>query len=321
VSLQCARARFSVMFGLICCVAPRVTPQQSKQIPIPDQPFVLRVGVDEVSVAFHVDARRGRSLGELTKGDFVLSDEGRVQDKIASFHSYRELPVRVGFLLDASGSMLDALDENAYIAGLYATQMLRKGQDQAFVMGFGTDLHVTQEWTDNPDLIESGIRALPNLSYGTSGTAIFDSLYTVCRNRWRPDQAQVTGNFVLLFTDGIDNMSHARLEDAIDMCQRTRTAIYIFTNQRNLRGSEQGTRTLEALSSQSGGRIFVNPNPKQIEADIETMDNDQRNQYLLDFTPAGLIRDRSFHRIKLQCKVPGTTVLVRSGYYAIPHRY
>jgi hypothetical protein len=69
-------------------------------------------------------------------------------------------------------------------------------------------------------------------------------------------------------------MSHARLEDAIDMCQRIRTAIYIFTNQLNLRGSAQETRTLEALSAQSGGRIFLNLGPKQIEADIETMDND-----------------------------------------------
>jgi hypothetical protein len=53
-----------------------------------------------------------------------------------------------------------------------------------------------------------------------------------------------------------------------------RTAIYIFTNQLNLRGSAQETRTLEALSAQSGGRIFLNLGPKQIEADIETMDND-----------------------------------------------
>jgi hypothetical protein len=130
----------------------------------------------------------------------------------------------------------------------------------------------------------------------------------------------VTGNLILLFTDGIDNMSHARLEDAIDMCQSIRTAIYIFTNLWNLRGSAKGTRTLEALSAQSGGRIFLNPGPKQIEADIETMDNDQRNQYILDFTRASLIRDRSCHRIKLQSKVPGTTVCARPGYYAIPHR-
>jgi hypothetical protein len=40
--------------------------------------------------------------------------------------------------------------------------------------------------------------------------------------RWNPDQSQVTGNLILLFTDGIDNISHARLEDAIDMCQRSK---------------------------------------------------------------------------------------------------
>lgn len=80
---------------------------------------------------------------------------------------------------------------------------------------------------------------------------------------WNPDQSQVIGSLILLVTDGIDNMSHARLEDAIDMCQGIRTAIYIFTNQWNRKGSAQETRTLEALSAQSGGRIFLNPGPKQ----------------------------------------------------------
>jgi hypothetical protein len=32
----------------------------------------------------------------------------------------------------------------------------------------------------------------------------------------------VTGTFILPFTDGIDNASHARIDDVIDMCQRSK---------------------------------------------------------------------------------------------------
>jgi hypothetical protein len=106
----------------------------------------------------------------------------------------------------------------------------------------------------------------------------------------------------------------------INMCQRTRTAIYIFTNQWNLRGQAQGSKTLEERTSKSGGRLFLNVNREQIERDVATMDEDQRSQYRLDFSPSGLRRDGSFHHLSLRCHVPGAVVLARSGYYDVKQR-
>jgi hypothetical protein len=53
---------------------------------------------------------------------------------------------------------------------------------------------------------------------------------------------------------------------------------------------------LQAMISESGGRIFLNPDEREIEASIETMENDQHTQYLMDFIPTNLVRDRSYPR-------------------------
>lgn len=282
-----------------------------------DSAYTLAVPVNEVSVTFHVSDARGSAIGNLKQEDLRLFDNGQPQKKLLSLQSYHDLPIRAGFLFDTSGSMLDDLEHNASIANLYATRLLRQRTDRAFVIGFNTKTSLTQDWTDNPDAIALGIQSVAERQESeNSGTAIFDSLYRTCRDRWNMDREAVTGNFILLFTDGIDNASHARIDDVIDMCQRTRTAIYIFTNQWNSRGASRGGKTLIELVTKSGGRLFLNPNDNEISRDVQTIDADQRNQYRLVYKPSALAPNGSFHRIKLRCSVRGTTILTRSGYYA-----
>jgi hypothetical protein len=46
------------------------------------------------------------------------------------------------------------------------------------------------------------------------------------------------------------------------------------------------------------------------------MEAEQRNQCRLVYKPSNFKADSSFHRIKLQCSVPGARITIRSGYYA-----
>jgi VWFA-related protein len=281
-----------------------------------DIPYTLKLAVNEVDVAFHVTDRRGQPVVNLSRADFSLYDNGKLQ-RIADFQSYHDLPIRAGFLVDASVSMDKDMAADEEIAELYADHLLRKGFDQAFVMGFGTQAVVTQDWTDNPGAIKAGLEKIPTEYYGTSGTALFDNLYRACRTRWTSDRTNITGNFILLFTDGIDNFSHAQLGDVINECQKSRTAIYIFSNQWNARGTSNGSVTLKKLTAQTGGRLFLDPKGVEVEKDVAMIDSDRRNQYLIDFSPSDLKINGSFHHLTLHCKIRGTSVLVRSGYYAV----
>ncbi|MGA8528211.1 MAG: hypothetical protein WB622_00755, partial [Acidobacteriaceae bacterium] len=141
--------------------------------------------------------------------------------------------------------------------------------------------------------------------------------YTTCRDQWNAGPDQPTGNFILLFSDGIDDASHAYLSEAVDMCQRTRTAIYAMVRSRRGQFSD-GYRTLQDLTQQTGGRLFLNPHGSQILDDLRIMESEQRNQYRMVYKPTNFKADKSFHRIRLECSVPGAHITARSGYYAFP---
>jgi VWFA-related protein len=220
--------------------------------------------VNEVSLTFHVSDAHGVSLGGLKQEDLKLFDNGKPQSRIVEFQAYSDLPIRAGFLLDTSISMGSEAQHDLEIASAYLARYFRNETDRAFVMRFDVETRLAQDWNNNTGVLADGLRAAANeAGLGADGTAIFDSIYKACRDQWPANTGEVTGNFILLFTDGLDNSSHARISDVIDRCQRSRTAIYVFVNEWKARAS-RGQQTLEELVTKSGGRIFFKPNDQQI---------------------------------------------------------
>jgi VWFA-related protein len=276
----------------------------------------LKFSVDEIGLTFHVIDAKGAPITHLTSADLRLSDNYKRQDRIVMLQSYQNLPIRAGFLFDTSKSMLEDIDNNDSIIHLYASRLLRKGIDRAFVMQFDTEPLIRQNWTDNDALIAAGAAAIRERNNHLPITALFDSLYTTCRDLWPDNREEATGNFILLFSDGMDDDSHhAFLSNAVDMCQRRRTAIYVIANSKKSPFSE-GQRTLEELAYETGGRVFFNPQGNQIWEDLQIIEAEQRNQYRLVYRPSNFKANGDFHRIKLSCSIKGAKVFTRSGYYA-----
>ncbi|MCU1322274.1 MAG: hypothetical protein JWM43_1923 [Acidobacteriaceae bacterium] len=279
-------------------------------------PYTITVPVNEVSLTFHASDYHGSPLDDLKVADVRLSDNGRPQTQILSFQFYPKLPIQAGILFDTSRSMLMDLKQNQHTAALYATHLLRKGTDRAFVMRFDSEAKVLQDWTDDSSALVTSLQTVASDHASRfGGTVIFDSIYEACRDQWRDDQAQSSGNFILLFTDGIDNASHTRVSDVANICQRSRTALYVFSNEEKSRFSE-GQKILTMLVAQSGGRIFFDPKGTQIWENLQVMESDQRSQYRLVYKPSNTKPDGSFHRIKLDLPKRGGEITGPSGYYA-----
>ena len=281
--------------------------------------YTLRVPVNEISLTFHAFDSHGAPLTQLQKSDLRLSDEGKPQEQIVMLESLTDLPIRAGFLFDASASMMEDLAMNRSIIRMYASRLLRKEVDRAFVMQFAEDTLVTQSWTGDASLIAAGAARVGMRKDRLAITSIFDSLYTACRDQWSADQGEATGNFILLFSDGDDDASHAYPSEAVDMCQRTRTAIYAIANNPKT-PFDAGQKTLEELTNETGGRIFFQPQGDQIWEDLKLIEAEQRNQYRLEYKPEEFKANGAFHRIKLGCSVKGARIVTRSGYYAFARR-
>jgi Ca-activated chloride channel family protein len=298
-------------------------PRQASENGAPS--YTLQVSVDEISVTFHAFDAQGAPLIHLMTTDLHLSDEGKPPSRIVMLRSSPDLPIRAGFLVDKSASMRQNLAANRSIISLYASRLIRKGFDSAFVMQVDMDSLVMQAWTDDRASIAAGTAAIPNEEGNRPYshfflTAIFDSLYIACRDQWSQERGPMTGNFILLFTDGEDDASHVYMNEAVDMCQRARTAIYVITNTPKSRFSE-GQKTLENLAKESGGRIFFNPQNNQIWEDLQLIETEQRNQYQLVYKPAGFKPNGAFHRVKIDCAVKGAQIIAPSGYYAFARQY
>jgi len=71
------------------------------------------------------------------------------------------------------------------------------------------------------------------------GTAIYDAIYSACRERIEPssastgDQPDVVRRVMILISDGDDNLSTHTRADAIEMAQRTSVVIYTISTAPN----------------------------------------------------------------------------------------
>lgn len=74
--------------------------------------------------------------------------------------------------------------------------------------------------------------------------------------------------------------------------------------------------TLDELANRTGGRAFYNAN--DIQGSVRRAVDDARDSYELDYYPADVDWDGTFHEIKVEVNEPGAEVRYRRGYFALP---
>jgi Ca-activated chloride channel homolog len=277
--------------------------------------YTLPVRVDEVSVVFSASDFEGRPITDLTLPDMRLLDDGKRQTKIVKFEHRSEQPLRAGILVDVSGSMGSNRPFTQLITRLFAERILRSNSDQAFLMDFTSMQKLVQDWTNHADELRDASRR-PGSSLGIS-TAIYDSVYIAVRDQFakKPDLTTGTANVVLLFSDGVDDASHARLRDVMDISQQTYTRIYVFYYGSKSHFGE-GQKNLRELAAGTGGRVFYNDDVADALNNLRIIENDLRNSYLIAYKPSNLKDDGKFHAIRLTSPNRGGVIVTRSGYYA-----
>jgi VWFA-related protein len=294
--------------------APQQTPApDSGQAADSDVPTVVRLGVNEVNLIFTVTDKHGHYVPNLQQGDFALLDDQKAPDKVTSFHQQINLPLRVGIVIDASTSIRSRFQFEQQSATEFLLQVLKAKSDRAFVMGFDVTPTVNQDWTNDVDKLETGINRLrPG-----GGTALFDAVYTACRNKLLDEsrgQEPVRKAMVLL-SDGDDNQSRVHPDEAIKECERAETIIYaISTNWTPSRG--KGDQVLTQLAQATGGQVYFPPSVEEVSQSFQSIEEELRSQYALTYTPADFKYDGSFRTIYLYCNDRRYLVRAKKGYFA-----
>src|SRR5580698_5691813 len=288
------------------------TGAQTGQAPSDETPTVVHLGVNEVSLIFTVTDKHGRYIPNLQQSDFALLDDQKAPAKVNSFHQQINLPLRVGIVIDASTSIRSRFQFEQQSATEFLLGVLKSRSDKAFVMGFDVTPSVTQDWTNNIDALETGINRLrPG-----GGTALFDAVYTACRDKLLSERGQEpVRKAIVLISDGDDNQSRVHPDEVIKECERADSIIYaISTNWTPSRG--KGDQVLTQMSESTGGRVFFPPSVEEMSSSFKDIEEELRSQYALTYTPADFKYDGSFRSIYLYCTDRRYQARAKKGYFA-----
>jgi VWFA-related protein len=300
--------------------APPIPAQQPAQTPqqepadnnLPDLTApTIKVQVNEVNLIFTVTDKKGRFITGLQRQNFGLLDDGRPPVAVLRFSQQTNLPLRVGIMLDTSSSIRQRFQFEQDSAIEFLLQILHRN-DRAFIEGFDVETDIVQNYTNNIDLLNQGIRKLrPG-----GGTALFDALYKTCRDQMLTLQEDgAVRRALIVVSDGADNYSRAQQSDAIKMCQRAETIVYTIST--NVSPSkDKGDDVLRTISEATGGMAFFPVKIEDVAIGFHNIQEELRSQYSLVYRPADFKQDGSFRTIYLVAIDPRYHVRASKGYFA-----
>ena len=122
-----------------------------------DQKIAVEVKV--VNVLASVRDKKGKTIADLSKDDFVLTEDGAPQ-AITYFARESDLPLRLGLMVDTSLSQRRVLGEERDASYGFLDHLLRVDKDLAFVIHFDREVELLQEFTASRPKLQAALGLL-----------------------------------------------------------------------------------------------------------------------------------------------------------------
>ncbi len=261
---------------------------------------------------------RGRPVTNLKRHELQVLEDGRPQ-AIVQFALGPQVPARILFLVDASGSMNGELKTTS--ARMAATQVLAAllPEDQVALAGFDNEYWGIVSWTKDKRKVEEGFSGLK--PFGS--TALHDALDHAARDLSSHGEGR---RAVVVITDGVDTASKETPDAVIARSRALDVPIYALSvvspidDARSDTYAGQGRRTavgtgsalLERYASLSGGAAFVVSDFASLKKAADLIALELKHQYRLGYDPPeGPAR---FRRVEVRTTRKGVLVRTRGGY-------
>ena len=259
-------------------------------------------GVQAVEVYASVTDAAGEPVTGLKADDFQLQDDRRSQT-ITTF-AEGAFPLTVALGVDRSLSMRG---EPLRLARAAAQGFLRQLQpgDRSMVVAISADADVVAP-LDMPR--EQQLAAVAGLD-AWSTTALRDAVVKTL-DRLAPEAGRQA---VVVFSDGTDRYSDVSAAEMLERARRGSALVYPIVF---------GRATVAALSDVArltGGRSFVLPDARGLDAALGSIARELRHQYLLGYAPAGAVEAGRWHPIRVTVRgqdARSWRVRARDGYVA-----
>jgi VWFA-related protein len=329
------------------CARSQTTPSADAPPPassFPDQPDeakpseTLKINVNLVSLYFTVRDKHNGLIPTLAKSDCSIFEDKQPQT-IKNFAAESDLPLTLGIMVDTSGSQERVLPLEQQAADNFLRSIMRK-KDEAFVVSFDVGVNLEQDFTNSVSQLEraidktainvgSGGGGVPGIGQGPvptqgapKGTLLYDAVAQVSNDKVRTETGRKA---LILLTDGEDEGSITKPNQAIEAAQKANVIIYViliadrpFYGYGGFNMGYSGDMQMRKLTEDTGGRVInVGNNGKKMEDAFAQIEEELRTQYLASYTPTDNRLDGSYRKLEISCKGDGLKVAARKGYYAV----
>jgi VWFA-related protein len=310
--------------------------------------FRFRSGVEVVNVTATVTDESGRFVSGLRKEDFTVFDDNERQE-ISHFSSER-VPVSLGILLDASGSMTsDKMSASRAAIDRFIYDLLGP-DDELFFMEFNDRPRLTQQWTNDRRSISRAVSRV----HAQGGTAIYDAVADALP---LASNGQNRKKAILVISDGNDANSSISVGELRQQIRESEVLVYALGVDGTARRSNGGgtittppptlpipfpfpfpggrrpvlpqitgvysrgnservnAGALRQMTDDTGGRTEIVRGFDGLEAATSRLADEFSKQYSIGYASPGR-KDGRWHTIRLEVKDRRMTVRARRGYVA-----
>ena len=293
----------------------------------PDQP-AIKVTTGLVHLVVTVADKKHNFITDLSRDEFKVIENGTPQD-IRFFGSETDLPLRIGLLLDTSNSIRSRLEFEKDAAIDFLNRVIRRKQDQAFLMTFDNEPEVIQDYTDDLARLTAAIRG----QRAGGGTALNDAIFAASAKLSNaplpPGPDPEIRRVVVVISDGNDNLSDHALSEALETAIRSETSVYTISTNTDWLAldtggapekyqKDDGDKILQQFADASGGRAFFPYRADDLAESFTDIGTELRSQYFIAYSPANPTADGRYRKIDVQTVRKGLIVRTRKGYYAVP---
>src|SRR5579871_816950 len=266
----------------------------------------IKVDVDVVNILFNVRDKKGGLIGNLEKGDFSIWEDGK-QQEIKYFNRETDLPLTIGLLVDVSSSQMNLIDIEKNAADQFFSNVIRP-KDLAFLISFGADADLLQDYTSSPKLLRKGLEDL-HVNSGVGGvtpgpvptagqprgTILYDAVYLAAHDQLK---GQVGRKVLVLITDGEDQGSRYTIKQAIEAAQKADAMVYSFFyvdrdfyRQYGIMFGGGNAGALKQMSDETGGQVFRIDRKLTLQAAFDELNAEMRSQYAIGYVPTNPAKD------------------------------
>ena len=292
----------------------------------------LKVNVNVVQLFFNVKDKHGTLIPNLTKDDFTIAEDGKPQT-IKYFTAESNLPLTIGMMIDSSGSQRNVIDMEKEVGGAFLRQILTD-KDEAYVISFDITVDLLQDFTRDVHRLQAALnKAKVNVDYtsggipgmgggpvpqrgNSPGTLLYDAVYLSSHDML---SKEVGRKAMILLTDGQDEGSRLKIQDAIEAAQKADAIVYVLLcADRGFYGGfgYSGESDMRKLTEQTGGRVInVGNKFDKLRDAFDQIAAELRSQYNIGYTPTNTKHDGSYRKLEIKNK-QSYKIQARAGYYA-----